>query len=118
MVERSMGRRRFCERTGGRDERGEERMRPSSCRDLPREEWKDMMQRLREVDFSMAEVILYLDVYPHCGEALAMLAKLSAEKKELCRGLAEAGYPVTASESAGKQYHWIGGPWPWDPEAN
>ena len=81
---------------------------------------KAMMQRLRTVEFAMYDLMLYLDVYPECSEALAYYHKLSEERDALRATLAQkCRRPISACENAGEEaWDWIASPWPWDPSAN
>ena len=81
---------------------------------------KVMMQRLKAVEFAMYDIMLYLDVYPECSEALSYYSKLSEEREVLRTALAKkCRRPVTACENAGEDaWDWIASPWPWDPSAN
>ena len=81
---------------------------------------KAMARRLQTVEFSMYDVMLYLDIYPECCEARALYGKLREERDALRASLAKrCARPMTASESDTAQgWDWINSPWPWDTEAN
>ncbi len=79
---------------------------------------KAMLKKLQTIDFTLAELVLYLDAYPSCQKALNYLEKLSAERKALSEALAEAGAPVTAVCNKGPTWRWTDSPWPWEYEAN
>lgn len=84
----------------------------SACQGLAR--------RLQAVDFSLVDTVLYLDAYPNSQEALDYYHKLLSERTELSSQLAEAcRRPMTCMENASHDaWHWVDGPWPWDPRAN
>ncbi len=77
-------------------------------------------RRLQALDFCIVDTVLYLDAYPHSEEALAYYHKLLAERAELTRRLAEdCRRPMNHMENRSKDtWHWVDGPWPWDPRAN
>ena len=81
---------------------------------------KVLMRKLQTVEFSMYDVMLYLDIYPECLEALAYYGKLRDERDALRASLAgKCHRPVTACESDLEQgWSWIESPWPWDTAAN
>lgn len=77
-----------------------------------------LMQKLRKVDFSLTDVILYLDAYPDCAEAMQRYRELQCERDRLLRQLAENGYPLSPQSVVGDFRSWTDGPWPWEPSAN
>ena len=81
---------------------------------------KAMARRLQTVEFSMYDVMLYLDIYPECSEALAYYGKLCEERDALRASLAKRCHrPVSACETDVEQgWSWIASPWPWDTAAN
>ena len=81
---------------------------------------KALMRKLQAVEFSMYDVMLYLDIYPECSEALTLYGKLRDERESLRATLAgKCHRPVTACESDLEQgWSWINSPWPWDTAAN
>ena len=81
---------------------------------------KAMMRRLKTVEFAMYDIMLYLDIYPECSEALAYYHKLLEERDALRVSLAKkCKRPTTAAENAcSESWDWIASPWPWDPSAN
>ena len=79
-----------------------------------------MARRLQTVEFSMYDIMLYLDIYPDCAEALAYFGKLREERDALRASLSKrCGRPVTACETDVEHgWTWIDSPWPWDTAAN
>lgn len=78
----------------------------------------ELMNKLRKVDFSLIDTILYLDAYPKCSEALSYYHKLLAQRKELVEKLSEMGMPVTSFSNVTDSWRWVDSPWPWEYEAN
>ncbi len=77
----------------------------------------DLLFRLRQIDFVIIEVTLYLDVYPDCLEAKEYLcamrekrAKLAAEYESKHGMLTMYGVCGESSEKCS--------PWPWEYAAN
>jgi len=77
-----------------------------------------LLQALRKVDFSLIDVILYLDAYPDCAEAMKQYHQLRCEREKLLAQLAEAGYPISPQSVVKDFRHWTDGPWPWEFSAN
>lgn len=85
----------------------------SNCR-----QW---MNQLRILDFTMTELILYLDAYPESQEALSYYRKLRQQRQKLIADMEAAGCaPITAFDAGGDgtSWNWSMGPWPWESEAN
>ena len=81
---------------------------------------KAMLRRLQTVEFTLTDIMLYLDIYPECSEALAYYNKLLEERDALRSSLSrKCKRPTTAFENSGADsWDWIASPWPWDPSAN
>ena len=98
-----MLRRSVCVNAGG--------ARPQSCAAL--------QKKLKVVDFSIAETVLYLDVYPSCARALEHYHSLLREREALLEALHAQCGPTTATDNVStKSWDWVKGPWPWEPSAN
>ena len=84
----------------------------SSCRSL--------CQKLKKIDFSLIDTILYLDAYPECKKALAYYHKLKAEREMIIDMLSKkCNTPITnLNNSSEDSWNWVEQPWPWDPSAN
>ena len=77
-----------------------------------------VMNKIRELDFSLVEVVLYLDVYPNCKEALDHYHKLLDARNRLVAEY-EKHTPLTAfSNTSTESWDWIDSPWPWKYDAN
>lgn len=75
--------------------------------------------RLKQVEFALADVILYLDAYPNCGQALSYYHKLVDEREQLVAAINEQCGPVTNLGNVSTEvWSWIDGPWPWMIDAN
>ncbi len=79
---------------------------------------RNLIKKLQQLDFSIVEVNLYLDAYPHCKKALAYYSKLTSERAAVAKLLAENGYPTSPLQNEGGSWDWVKGPWPWEYDAN
>ena len=76
------------------------------------------MEQIRAVDFALYEVILYLDVYPHCHEALETYHKLKERSEALHREYESALGPITAfGNESTTTWDWMKKPFPWEYDA-
>lgn len=78
-----------------------------------------LLQKLRMIDFSIYETVLFLDAYPTDAEALAYYHKL-IEQRDLLMAEYEAKIgPLTIYGNESRDsWDWTGNPWPWEYEAN
>lgn len=80
-------------------------------------ECRQWMRQLQEIDFSIQELVLYLDAYPDCCEALAHYRELIKKREELAEKYEAACGPLTnKGHGDGREWSWIKAPWPWHPE--
>ena len=85
----------------------------------PQSNCKDLMHRLRMVDFSIIETAMYLDAYPKCQKALEYYHKLIEERMQLADMVNERCGPLTIKSNVSRtDWTWVKGPWPWEPDAN
>ena len=72
--------------------------------------------RLKKIDFSIIDTVLYLDAYPNCKKALSYYHKLKAEREAVVEALSKScNMPVTSFENSSEdKWHWIESPWPWE----
>lgn len=78
-----------------------------------------LLKQLRELDFSLVEVNLYLDTHPDCPDGAATFDRLLALREEAARQYEESGGLLTAFTPIGENGHrWVDRPWPWEKEAN
>ncbi len=76
-------------------------------------------RRLEQVEFALVDVILYLDAYPKCENALEYYHKLLAERDELMDSISRQCGPMTNLKNVStSSWQWVDGPWPWHTEAN
>ena len=78
----------------------------------------ELLQKIREIDFSLTETVLYLDAYPCSSEAMQYYNKLIAERRQLVDTYEKQCGPLTMYGNQGRTWEWVEGPWPWEPEAN
>ena len=80
---------------------------------------KHLLEKIRVIDFSLYEVVLYLDAYPNCCEALALYHKLLTERNEVLEQYEAACGPLTVGGNRSHtSWDWFKGPFPWEYEAN
>ena len=77
----------------------------------------DLLTELRQIDFTILEATLYLDVYPDCCEAREYLAALRAKRAKIAAEYESKHGMLTmygvCGESSDKISHW-----PWHYDAN
>lgn len=79
-----------------------------------------LLQELTELDFTITELVLYLDTHPNDANALNLYNK-TVNKYQASKKYFEKLYgPITNDniEDATAPWSWIKGPWPWELEAN
>jgi len=78
-----------------------------------------LLAQIRAVDFALYELVLYLDAYPDCQDALDMYHKLLCRKNELTAEYESACGPLTAfGNMSHTSWDWIDKPFPWEYSAN
>ncbi len=78
-----------------------------------------LLTELREVDFALAELVLYLNAYPHTPEALAYYHKLRERRAVLKEEYEKSCGPLTAmGNESHSSWDWTDTPFPWEYEAN
>lgn len=80
-------------------------------------DYRPLMQKLRALDLAILDTVLYLHAYD-CDEALAYLAELQEERRELAKAYAETCAPLTKRDAIGDKNRWTHTPWPWELEAD
>ena len=79
----------------------------------------ELLRKIRAVDFSIQETVLYLDVYPHCADALEYYHQLLCLKHKLDKEYESTCGPLTKDGNESKaEWKWISSPWPWEHDAN
>ena len=90
-----------------------------TCGGNGRSDCNSLLKKIRAVDFSIQETVLYLDAYPNCCEALAYYHKLIELRSSLLDEYNGKCSPLTACTNASKtEWNWIKSPWPWEADAN
>lgn len=80
-------------------------------------ECRQWMRELQEIDFSIQEVVLYLDAYPDCCEAMSYYRQLIKKREELAQKYEASCGPLTnRGNGESGEWNWIGTPWPWQME--
>lgn len=79
-------------------------------RDCQREE---MMMKIRELDFAIIELGLYLDTHPDDRRALCLHNSYAKECKELKDKYQKIYGPLTIDYPCNK-WRWLEEPWPWE----
>lgn len=79
--------------------------------------YKDLVRMLREIDFALVDVCLYLDMYPTCRKALEYQRKLAEKRKEVC-GMYERRYGPLSNQvpNNGMWLSYNNMPWAGEPE--
>lgn len=79
-----------------------------------------LLQELMELDFTITELVLYLDTHPNDANALNLYNK-TVNKYQAAKKYFEKLYgPITIDsvDDATAPWAWIKGPWPWECSAN
>lgn len=74
-----------------------------------------LMKKIKEYDFALKELNLYLDTHPNCRRALTLFKKYKdLRKKAVDEYISQFG-PITPEQSSDDQHwSWIDDPWPWE----
>ncbi|MBE6584562.1 MAG: spore coat protein CotJB [Ruminococcaceae bacterium] len=73
-----------------------------------------LLRKIQEIDFSLYEVVLYLDAYPNCAEALNYYHSLLDTRAVLVSEYEHKHGPLTAFSNVSKSsWDWTKTPWPW-----
>ena len=79
----------------------------------------ELRHKLQAVDFAIYELVLYLDAYPECEEALSMYNHLVAERCELASEYERECGPIgILGNKSNTSWDWVKGPSPWEYGAN
>ena len=78
-----------------------------------------LMLDLQKLDFSIYEIVLYLDAYPECEEALSMYNHLVAQRKEIAAEYERQCGPISImGNKSTTSWDWVKGSLPWEYGAN
>lgn len=81
------------------------------------EKTNDLLTELRQIDFAIIEVTLYLDVYPECCEAKEYLAALREKRAKIATEYESKHGMLTMYGVCGESSDKCT-PWPWQYAAN
>lgn len=79
----------------------------------------NLKRRIDALDFSMHELVLFLDTHPRDRQAMQLMREYRRRRRELITNYeAKFGpYVVTVEDVQPKDYwSWIDSPWPWERE--
>ena len=80
---------------------------------------KQLLNKLRMIDFSIYETVLFLDAYPENADALTYYDKLIEQRKMLMDEYERNVGPMTIyGNTSTDSWDWIKCPWPWEYDAN
>lgn len=79
-------------------------------RDCKREE---MIMKIKELDFAVIELALYLDTHPEDRRALCLHRNYAREVKDLKDKYQKVYGPLTINYPCNK-WRWLEEPWPWE----
>ena len=73
----------------------------------------EMMQKIREYNFGVIELALYLDTHPEDQKALCLHREYAKALKELMDKYQKVYGPLTINYPCNK-WRWLEAPWPWE----
>lgn len=79
---------------------------------------KTPLAELQALEFVVLELGTYLDTHPNDAEALQMFQQFAAMERSARAKYEERFGPLTRDVSAGENFQWLNGPWPWNYEQN
>ena len=74
---------------------------------------REMINKIRSLDFAITELALYLDTHPDDQKALCLHKKYARECKELKDKYQKVYGPLTINYPCNK-WRWLEEPWPWE----
>ena len=78
-------------------------------------EKEDMLMQIREYNFAMTDLNLYLDIYPNDSDALKLFNTYLDNKKGLVDMYEKKYGPLTIdSDDQKNNWLWDNSPWPWE----
>lgn len=73
------------------------------------------MRKIKEYDFALKELNLYLDTHPNCRRALALFKKYKELRKKAVDEYISKFGPITPEQANDDQsWSWVQDPWPWE----
>jgi len=74
-----------------------------------------LMRQIKETDFVLKDLNLYLDTHPGCKEALEMYNNYEKKSRQLTCEYEKNFGPLTPSTLNNTEaWLWTKGPWPWE----
>lgn len=74
-----------------------------------------LMTKIKQYDFTLKELNLYLDTHPNCRRALAMFQKYRKLREDAVKEYNEKFGPITPEQNLNTQHWaWIDEPFPWE----
>ena len=74
---------------------------------------KEMADKIKDLDFAITELALYLDTHPEDKKALCLHKKYCKECKDLKDKYQKVYGPLTIHYPCNK-WRWVEMPWPWE----
>lgn len=76
---------------------------------------KLLLQKIKQYDFALKELNLFLDTHPNCRRALASFEKYKKLREEAVADYIRNFGPITPDQNTDTQrWSWIDSPWPWE----
>ncbi len=74
-----------------------------------------LMKKIKQLDFTLKELNLYLDTHPNCRRALAMFQKYKALRDAAVNDYVRNFGPITPDQSVNSEHwDWVDDKWPWE----
>ena len=74
-----------------------------------------LLKKIKQYDFTLKELNLYLDTHPNCRKALAMFQKYRKLRESAVNEYNEKFAPLTPEQvQSFDNWTWINDPWPWE----
>ena len=76
---------------------------------------KALLNKIRQYDFALKELNLYLDTHPNCRRALALFKRYKSLSEEAVNDYVSKYGPIVPEQNLNTQHwSWIDDPWPWE----
>ena len=72
-----------------------------------------LLQKLRETEFLLHEVVLFLDTHPRDGKAFSAYNSYRNEYEAVKAEYEKSYGPLSAFHVRNQKYDWTSRPWPW-----
>ena len=74
-----------------------------------------LLRKIKQYDFSLKELNLYLDTHPNCRRALALFKKYKGLRERCISEYTEKYDPLIPEQNnSTEHWDWITDPWPWE----